>query len=103
MSKSRLGRIALARRLAPLALVLGACAPAPPPTPGLPAPAQLSDANISSVAQTYNAGEVQAAQLAVTRSTPPIVSLAATMAPSFGAHFWTRSARCPQRKRPKRL
>jgi putative membrane protein len=79
MLKSRPGRAALAWRLAPLALILGACAPAPTPTPGIPAPTRLSDANISSIAQTYNAGEVQLGEMAATRSTNPAVKAFAQM------------------------
>lgn len=73
MSKSRPGRMTLARYLASFAFVLGACAPAPTPTPGIPAPNQLTDANIGSIAQTYNAGEVQVAEMAVTKSMNPAV------------------------------
>jgi putative membrane protein len=79
MSNKRLGRAALAWRLAPLALAIAACAPTPTPTPGMPAPAAVTDANISSFAQTYNTGEVQISQLAVTRSTNPAVRSFAQM------------------------
>lgn len=69
MSKSRPGRTALAWILAPLALATGACAPEPYPVPGMPAPVAMTDANITSVTQAYNTGEVRIAQLAVNRST----------------------------------
>jgi putative membrane protein len=58
---------------------MAACAPAPTPTPGMPAPSALTDANISSVAQTYNTGAVQISELAATRSTNPAVQSFAQM------------------------
>lgn len=79
MSNTRPGRAAMAWRLLPLALAISACAPPPTPTPGMPAPTAVTDANISSFAQTYNTGAVQISQLAVTRSTNPAVRSFAQM------------------------
>ncbi len=81
MSKSRPGRAALAWCLAPLAVALAACAPEPYPVPGAPAPPGVTDANISSVAQNFNTGEIRLEEFAATRSTNASVkAFAQTMA-----------------------
>lgn len=61
-------RVRLAWLLAPLVLALTACGPGPQRVPGQPAPEGLTDANISSVTQIYNTGEVRIAELAVSKS-----------------------------------
>lgn len=73
MFKRRFGRVNPAWHLATLALILGACSPAPVVVPGTPAPPGTNDATISGVFQTFNTAEVRTSELASTTANSPEV------------------------------
>lgn len=79
MSKRRFGRVSAVWHFAPLALILGACAPSPVVVPGTPAPPGTNDASISGVFQTFNTAEVRTSELASTKATSPEVRAFAQM------------------------